>query len=146
MLDLRVGVHAHHIHVASQLLGLRARNVTRLVHVLDHTQLDTVTFALHLFRLRLRLRARAHIRARPQRSLASSVIQQQCRAMFRIVRVAAHLLIQAVDHMFDGIHLHRAGVREQLVVAEQRGSAANAAVHTLHHRAQTPLQRPEAAL
>ena len=47
--------------------------------------------------------------------------------MFRIVRVAAHLLIQAVDHMFDGIHLHRAGVREQLVVAEQRGSAANAA-------------------
>ena len=47
--------------------------------------------------------------------------------------------------MFDGIHLHRAGVREQLVVAEQRGSAANAAVHTLHHRAQTPLQRPEAA-
>ena len=47
--------------------------------------------------------------------------------------------------MFDGIHLHRAGVREQLVVAEQRGSAANAAVHTLHHRAQTPLQRPETA-
>ena len=31
--------------------------------------------------------------------------------MFRIVRVAAHLLIQAVDHMFDGIHLHRAGAR-----------------------------------
>ena len=85
--DLRVRIHAHHIHVASQLLGLRARNVTRLVHVLDHTQLDTVAFALHLFRLRLRLRARAHIRARPQRSLASSVIQQQCRAMFRIVRV-----------------------------------------------------------
>ena len=65
--------------------------------------------------------------------------------MFRIVRVAAHLLIQAVDYMFDGIHLHHAGVREQLVVTEQRGSAANAAVHTLQHGAHTPLQRPEAA-
>lgn len=58
--------------------------------------------------------------------------------MFRIVRVAAHLLIQAVDHMFDGIHLHRAGVREQLVVAEQRGSAANAAVTRFTTVPQTP--------
>jgi hypothetical protein len=67
MLDLRVGVHAHHIHVASQLLGLRARNVTRLVHVLDHTQLDTVAFALHLFRL-----LAAHSKSRNRHSLEQS--------------------------------------------------------------------------
>ena len=33
MLDLRVGVHAHHIHVASQLLGLRTRNAVSYTHL-----------------------------------------------------------------------------------------------------------------
>ncbi len=57
--DLRVRIHAHHIHVASQLLALRARDVARLVHVLDHAQLDAVAFALDLLGLFLRFGADA---------------------------------------------------------------------------------------
>lgn len=57
--ELRVRIHTHHIHVASQLLALRARDVARLVHVLDHAQLDAVAFALDLLGLFLRFGADA---------------------------------------------------------------------------------------
>ena len=57
--DLRVRIHAHHIHVASQLLALRTRDVAGLIHVLDHAQLDAVAFALDLLGLFLRFGADA---------------------------------------------------------------------------------------
>ena len=98
---LRVRIHAHHIHVASQLLALRTRDVAGLIHVLDHAQLDAVAFALDLLGLLLRFGADAHIRTRPQRGFAASVVQQQAGAVLGVVRVSAHLLIQSVDHMFD---------------------------------------------
>ena len=66
--------------------------------------------------------------------------------MLGVVRVAAHLLIQSVDHILDGVHLHHARMREQFVVGEQRGGAADAAVHAAHQRARTPLQRAETSL
>ena len=139
--DLRVRIHAHHIHVASQLLALRTRDVAGLIHVLDHAQLDAVAFTLDLLGLFLRFGADAHIRTRPQRGFAASVVQQQAGAVLGVVRVAAHLLIQSVDHMFDRIHLHHTRMREQLIVAEQRGRAPDTAVHAFRQRAHAPLQR-----
>ena len=125
---------------------MRTRDVAGLIHVLDHAQLDAVAFALDLLGLLLRFGADAHIRTRPQRGFAASVVQQQAGAVLGVVRVSAHLLIQSVDHMFDRIHLHHTRMREQLIVAEQRGRAPDTAVHTPHQRACTTLQCAQTAL
>ena len=48
-----IGVDAHHVDVAAQLLGLCAGDVACFVHVLNHTELDAVALAFDLFGLRL---------------------------------------------------------------------------------------------
>ena len=105
-------------------------DVAGFVHVLNHTEFDTVALALYVLDLRDGFRSAAHGRTCLQRSLGTTIIQQQCRTMLGVVRILAHLVNKPTDNMMNRLDLQFAGARENLVLAHQWCGVAN-----LGHRA-----------
>ena len=60
ILDAGISVHLHNVDVAPQGAGLGSVDVAGFVHVLNHTEFDTVALALYVLDLRDGFRSAAH--------------------------------------------------------------------------------------